>query len=169
MSKQSKQSKKHHSGTCECDEDSFVDWDEDCHGLMDTRENRKEYPENFVWTCCGEYLTESEGCVLRVKKSPVSASPSASSSSASVKNVKWTHKLDRDIGELTVLRDSKIMSVFTSAKKDDNLDNHSMARYIARFANGLLESEDDGGVPPDEVRQVAMMTSAVLIDIFESD
>ena len=66
---------KHHNGECECDEEGFVDWDEDCHGPMDTPENRKEYPENFVWTCCGESLGESRGCCSLESRSPI----------------KWTH------------------------------------------------------------------------------
>ncbi|EPQ53998.1 hypothetical protein GLOTRDRAFT_43780 [Gloeophyllum trabeum ATCC 11539] len=31
---------------------AFVDWDEDVHGEMDTKRNRRDYPENFTWTCC---------------------------------------------------------------------------------------------------------------------
>lgn len=52
------------TGEIEVDEASFVDWDEDCHGPMDTLANRRSYPENFVWTCCEEN-TESEGCVIQ--------------------------------------------------------------------------------------------------------
>ncbi|EIN04053.1 hypothetical protein PUNSTDRAFT_77150 [Punctularia strigosozonata HHB-11173 SS5] len=51
-----------HPGVLEVREEEFVDWDEDCHGPMDTPENRRDYPENFSWTCCdGSGL--SEGCV----------------------------------------------------------------------------------------------------------
>jgi hypothetical protein len=49
-------------GELELDEESFADWDEDCHGPMDTKENRTQYPENFVWSCCGED-GRSTGCV----------------------------------------------------------------------------------------------------------
>jgi hypothetical protein len=49
------------SGKLKVDYASFVDWDEDCHGPMDSRSNRREYPENFKWTCCGED-GRSEGC-----------------------------------------------------------------------------------------------------------
>uniref|UniRef100_A0A0W0F7W9 Uncharacterized protein n=1 Tax=Moniliophthora roreri TaxID=221103 RepID=A0A0W0F7W9_MONRR len=51
-------------GVCvlNCDYDNFVDWDEDCHGPMDTEENRKEFPENFKWSCCNEDGV-SQGCV----------------------------------------------------------------------------------------------------------
>ncbi|EEB87969.1 hypothetical protein MPER_14459, partial [Moniliophthora perniciosa FA553] len=36
-------------------------WDEDCHGPMDTEENRKEFPENFKWSCCNEDGTKNQG------------------------------------------------------------------------------------------------------------
>jgi hypothetical protein len=49
-------------GELELDEESFADWDEHCHGPMDTKENRMQYPENFVWSCCGED-GGSPGCV----------------------------------------------------------------------------------------------------------
>ncbi|KAK7044063.1 hypothetical protein VNI00_007778 [Paramarasmius palmivorus] len=50
-----------HTGDLECDYESFVDWDEDCHGPMDTDENRKQFPENFRWSCCDEDGTD-KGC-----------------------------------------------------------------------------------------------------------
>ncbi|KAI0602638.1 hypothetical protein F4775DRAFT_534852, partial [Biscogniauxia sp. FL1348] len=43
------------------DHDTWADWDEPCHGLMDTQENREEYPEGFVWDCCEKRGT-SRGC-----------------------------------------------------------------------------------------------------------
>jgi hypothetical protein len=55
----------HHPGKAFCDEDAFEDWDESCHGRMDTKANRREYPECFLWNCCGCTLT-SRGCVARV-------------------------------------------------------------------------------------------------------
>ncbi|KAK0470257.1 uncharacterized protein EV420DRAFT_1663740 [Desarmillaria tabescens] len=55
---------KFHPGEIEVDEASFVDWDEDYHGPMDTLANRRAYPENFIWTCCEEN-TGSEGCVIQ--------------------------------------------------------------------------------------------------------
>jgi hypothetical protein len=41
--------------------DSWADWDEDCHGPMDTPSNRREYPEGFSWSCCKE-AGDSVGC-----------------------------------------------------------------------------------------------------------
>ena len=43
------------------DEGAFVDWDE-CHGPMDTIENRKAFPENFFYECCNQDAT-FRGCV----------------------------------------------------------------------------------------------------------
>ncbi|KAH8425137.1 uncharacterized protein LDX57_002886 [Aspergillus melleus] len=34
--------------------DFFFDHDEDCHGPMDSDENRKEFPEAFIYECCKE-------------------------------------------------------------------------------------------------------------------
>jgi hypothetical protein len=48
-------------GSLKVDYTMFVDWDEDCHGPMDTRSNRRDYPENFKWDCCYEDGT-MEGC-----------------------------------------------------------------------------------------------------------
>ncbi|KAJ7352326.1 hypothetical protein DFH08DRAFT_84448 [Mycena albidolilacea] len=51
-----------HPGEMEVDEEKFDDWDEGCHGPIDTEHTRKEFPENFSWTCCdGDGTTE--GCV----------------------------------------------------------------------------------------------------------
>ncbi|KAJ7760684.1 hypothetical protein DFH07DRAFT_957519 [Mycena maculata] len=41
-----------HPGDLEVDEAKFPDWDEDCHGPMDSAHNREEYPESFTWSCC---------------------------------------------------------------------------------------------------------------------
>ncbi|KAJ7284452.1 hypothetical protein C8J57DRAFT_1288501 [Mycena rebaudengoi] len=50
-----------HPGNLEVNEDAFADWDERCHGPMDSLETREEYPENFSWSCCeGDGLTD--GC-----------------------------------------------------------------------------------------------------------
>ncbi|GIQ88002.1 hypothetical protein KIPB_010158 [Kipferlia bialata] len=53
----------YHPGELEIDYESetWYDWDEDCHGRMDTQSNRREYPDGFVWSCCGE-SGEAEGC-----------------------------------------------------------------------------------------------------------
>jgi len=53
-------------------EEGFVDWDEACHGPIDTEENRRQYPENFIWTCCDE-LGIASGCV-RDEHAPARAS-----------------------------------------------------------------------------------------------
>jgi hypothetical protein len=58
-----------HPGKAYCDEEAFEDWDERCHGRMDTKANRREYPECFLWSCCGGTLT-SRGCVARVPGAP---------------------------------------------------------------------------------------------------
>ncbi|KAG2145352.1 uncharacterized protein EDB93DRAFT_1151899 [Suillus bovinus] len=51
----------YHSGHLNVDEEFFADHDEDCHGPMDTEENRADFPEGFIWTCCDENAL-SEGC-----------------------------------------------------------------------------------------------------------
>ncbi|KAG2075372.1 hypothetical protein BDR04DRAFT_1091552 [Suillus decipiens] len=51
----------YHSGDLDVDEEFFADHDEDCHGPMDTKENRAEFPEGFIWDCCDENAL-SEGC-----------------------------------------------------------------------------------------------------------
>ncbi|KAI0671553.1 hypothetical protein C8Q78DRAFT_972915 [Trametes maxima] len=56
---------RYHTGDLEVDEEAFVDWDEDVHGPMDTRSNRKEFPENFTWSCCDRDGTQA-GCVFAV-------------------------------------------------------------------------------------------------------
>lgn len=49
-------------GELEVNYEKFVDWDEDVHGPMDTPNNRRQYPENFTWTCC-ELDGQGIGCV----------------------------------------------------------------------------------------------------------
>ncbi|KAL0945387.1 hypothetical protein HGRIS_000881 [Hohenbuehelia grisea] len=53
---------KFHPGSMQVDEESFADHDEACHGPMDTEQNRLDFPENFLWTCCDDD-GNSEGCV----------------------------------------------------------------------------------------------------------
>jgi hypothetical protein len=48
-------------GDLDVDEEYFADHDEDCHGPMDTEENRAQFPEGFIWDCCDENAL-SEGC-----------------------------------------------------------------------------------------------------------
>ncbi|KAI0360092.1 hypothetical protein OH77DRAFT_1419482, partial [Trametes cingulata] len=52
----------HRAGRLEVNYDAFVDWDEDVHGEMDTTANRREFPENFTWSCCRRDGTRV-GCV----------------------------------------------------------------------------------------------------------
>jgi len=42
------------SGILDCDWDAeeWYDWDEDCHGPIDTEEHQQEYPDGFIWDCC---------------------------------------------------------------------------------------------------------------------
>lgn len=41
--------------------DFFADHDENCHGPMDTEENRRDFPEGFYWNCC-ETDGAADGC-----------------------------------------------------------------------------------------------------------
>ena len=40
----------------------WADWDEDVHGPMDSYENRRDYPENFMWSCCEKAGDDKSGC-----------------------------------------------------------------------------------------------------------
>ncbi|KAL9630367.1 MAG: hypothetical protein Q9204_004757 [Flavoplaca sp. TL-2023a] len=44
------------------DGDAWADHDEDCHGQIDTKEMRRDYPDGFIYPCCDQD-GESEGCV----------------------------------------------------------------------------------------------------------
>ena len=44
----------------EPDDEEFVDHDEDCHGPIDTSENREAYPECFIHTCCDQNMLSKE-------------------------------------------------------------------------------------------------------------
>mmetsp|Transcript_25238 Transcript_25238/g.49153 ORF Transcript_25238/g.49153 Transcript_25238/m.49153 type:complete len:198 (-) Transcript_25238:664-1257(-) len=48
----------------EYDDPTWDDWDEDCHGQIDTKTHRREYPEGFRWSCCNDDGT-AEGCTPR--------------------------------------------------------------------------------------------------------
>ncbi|OAA39325.1 hypothetical protein BBO_06749 [Beauveria brongniartii RCEF 3172] len=55
----------YHYGDLYPDEDGPT-WDGHdfhCHGDFDTPENRKDYPEAFLWDCCDEVST-TEGCKM---------------------------------------------------------------------------------------------------------
>jgi hypothetical protein len=51
-----------HAGELVAHEASFVDWEEDTHGPMDSVFNRRDFPEKYRWTCCDKDGTK-EGCV----------------------------------------------------------------------------------------------------------
>ncbi|GAP87379.1 hypothetical protein SAMD00023353_2700310 [Rosellinia necatrix] len=53
----------YHDGDLEEDSDSDVwaDHDENCHGPIDTVENRMDFPEGFIWSCC-QKLGHRRGC-----------------------------------------------------------------------------------------------------------
>ncbi|KAH8159417.1 hypothetical protein CIB48_g8840 [Xylaria polymorpha] len=53
----------YHNGELEVDyeADVWADHDEDCHGTIDTDENRIENPEGFRWSCCRK-LGYHNGC-----------------------------------------------------------------------------------------------------------
>ncbi|KAM3532735.1 hypothetical protein NHJ13051_000198 [Beauveria bassiana] len=55
----------YHNGDLYPDEDdpAWYDHDVRCHGDLDTPENRKNYPEAFLWDCCDEVST-TEGCKM---------------------------------------------------------------------------------------------------------
>jgi len=54
---------RHHDGELEVDynADTWADWDERCHGDIDTNSMRREYPEGFIWSCC-EKRGDERGC-----------------------------------------------------------------------------------------------------------
>ncbi|CAM6104956.1 unnamed protein product [Calypogeia fissa] len=58
-----------HDGELEVDEghSTWYDWDETCHGDMDSDEGRKQYPEGFVWSCC-EKDGKGKGCMMTAHK-----------------------------------------------------------------------------------------------------
>jgi hypothetical protein len=45
------------------DSDFWADHDEDCHGTIDTEENREEFPEGFIWSCCEKDMSDP-GCQI---------------------------------------------------------------------------------------------------------
>lgn len=49
-------------GEAEEDEDAWPDHEEETHGPVDTPENRRDYPEGFIWSCCDKTFNE-DGCV----------------------------------------------------------------------------------------------------------
>ncbi|KAH9856508.1 hypothetical protein C2E23DRAFT_881862 [Lenzites betulinus] len=53
---------RYHPGALKVNYNAFEDWDEDVHGEMDTPDNRRDFPENFTWTCCRRNGTKA-GCV----------------------------------------------------------------------------------------------------------
>lgn len=55
-------SEPYHEGELEVDWDYWADHDEDCHGTIDTKTNRREHPDGFRWNCCDEVGTYARGC-----------------------------------------------------------------------------------------------------------
>jgi hypothetical protein len=43
------------------DADTWADHDENCHGPLDTKSNRRDYPEGFEWSCC-DNSGDAPGC-----------------------------------------------------------------------------------------------------------
>eukprot|EP01084_Bolivina_argentea_P166704 289383_1 len=54
----------YHCGVLEVDYDDgfWDDSNEPYHETIDTKTNRKEYPEGFKWSCCDKVGTFAEGC-----------------------------------------------------------------------------------------------------------
>ncbi|OIW29741.1 hypothetical protein CONLIGDRAFT_343303 [Coniochaeta ligniaria NRRL 30616] len=54
----------HHPGYLAVDYESEVwdDWDEPGHGIIDSEESRKNWPDGFKWDCCGETGEGKAGC-----------------------------------------------------------------------------------------------------------
>ncbi|KAJ5618986.1 hypothetical protein N7510_002970, partial [Penicillium lagena] len=48
----------YHFDISQPDYDAFADHDENCHGPIDTDENRNEYPQFFIYQCCDRDGTE---------------------------------------------------------------------------------------------------------------
>ena len=53
----------YHDGELEVNEEMFADHDEDCRGPMDTKQNRRDFPEGFAWSCCNEDGSNA-GCLM---------------------------------------------------------------------------------------------------------
>lgn len=64
----------YHPGELEVDyeSDTWADHDERCHGPIDTKAHRREYPEGFKWSCC-DAAGDEPGCETRDRpQTPVS-------------------------------------------------------------------------------------------------
>lgn len=44
------------------DSDVWDDWEEWREGHPDWEENKKEYPEGYLWDCCKKRGDDEEGC-----------------------------------------------------------------------------------------------------------
>ena len=53
----------YHSGTLKVDYDGWEDHEEDVHGRIDTKLNKIEQPEGFIWTCC-DAQGDEEACMM---------------------------------------------------------------------------------------------------------
>ncbi|RSL62588.1 hypothetical protein CEP51_013443 [Fusarium floridanum] len=69
----------YHWGELEVDRDSptWDDWDERCHGTIDTETMREEHPDGFTWNCCDNAGSET-GCVTGRHESHPNRSKKAS-------------------------------------------------------------------------------------------
>ncbi|KAI4818574.1 hypothetical protein E4T44_06545 [Aureobasidium sp. EXF-8845] len=65
----------YHDGELEVDWDSdtWVDWDQRCHGTIDT-DFFDEYPEGFRWECCGAVGNE-DGCQIKPHEADTTYKP----------------------------------------------------------------------------------------------
>ena len=55
----------YHDGYLKPDYDEWPDHDEDCHGPIDTKENREMYPSRFRWSCCNKLGAYTVGCCVK--------------------------------------------------------------------------------------------------------
>lgn len=53
-----------HDGSLEVDDDKYdwPDYDENCHGEIDSYDMQVECPQHFIWSCCDEDGGATEGC-----------------------------------------------------------------------------------------------------------
>ena len=181
-----------HTGKLEIDEQMFEDWDEEVHGPMMTFENIDEYPENFMWSCCGKHLDSEED------------DDEDSEDEDSEDEDSEDEKEDRKLDEESSTEDNKKDREDESDDDDDSKDedgtdeddesdeiqwthmfsagkltilrnnrlyssakmssNRAMAKYLVDMVSGLL-SDEGGGVSAEEVPGVIVMAAGALSDL----
>jgi hypothetical protein len=133
------------SGLLDCDWDAaeWYDWDETCHGPIDTEEHKREYPDGFMWDCCGKSGTR-RGCtrgkhresdtrkqlrsngMIRAQALPESMPPS-NNGSLNQNAVRQARNLpnaeDGDASSLTIDSDSALDDVTTTSGEDEDEEN----------------------------------------------